>query len=217
MPLGVVTNTLVDPADLADVIAVIVVEFTTIKLATETPPISTDVAPVKLAPVIVIEVPPNVDPLDGETLDTVGAISTYSNELIASFVPLGVVTKTIAEPATLASVVAVIVVEFTTANSVTATPPIVTCVVPMKFAPVIVIEVPPNVDPPDGETLDTVGAVSTYSNKLFTSFVPLGVVTKTLAEPATLASVVAVIVVELTTVKLATETPPIVTDITSAK
>jgi hypothetical protein len=67
-----VTNTLAVPADLADTIAVIVVEFTMVKLTTEMPPIVTAVAPVKLAPVIVMEVPPNVDPLDGETLATVG-------------------------------------------------------------------------------------------------------------------------------------------------
>ena len=139
------------------------------------------------------------------------------NKLFTLFVPLGVVTKTLAEPATLASVVAVIVVESTTVNSVTATPPIVTSVVPAKFVPVISIEVPPNVDPPDGETLNAVGAVSTYSNKLFASFVPFEFVTNTLAEPATLASVVAVMVVESMTVNSATATPPIVTDITSAK
>jgi len=73
VPLGVVINTLTIPADLADMIAVIVVEFTTVKLATETLPIVTAVAPVKLVPVIVMEVPPNVDPPDGEMLATVGA------------------------------------------------------------------------------------------------------------------------------------------------
>jgi len=76
VPLGVVTKTLAVPADLADVVAVMVVEFTTVKLVTEMPPITTAVAPVKLAPVIAMEVPPNVDPLDGETLATVGGITT---------------------------------------------------------------------------------------------------------------------------------------------
>jgi len=73
VPPAVVTNTLTIPADLADMIAVIVVEFTMAKLLAKTPPIIIAVAPVKLAPVIVMEVPPNVDPLDGETLATVGA------------------------------------------------------------------------------------------------------------------------------------------------
>jgi hypothetical protein len=68
-----VTNTLAVPATLAAMVAVIVVEFTTVKLLAKTPPIIIAVAPVKFAPVIVMEVPPNVDPLDGETLATVGA------------------------------------------------------------------------------------------------------------------------------------------------
>jgi len=67
-----VTKTLTVPADLADAIAVMVVEFTTTTLVAETPPIATAVVPVKLAPVIVIEVPPNVEALDGETPTTVG-------------------------------------------------------------------------------------------------------------------------------------------------
>jgi len=76
VPLGVVTKTLEIPADLADVIAVMVVESKTIKLVTETLPIVTAVAPVKPVPAIVMEVPPNVDPPDGETLATVGAGTT---------------------------------------------------------------------------------------------------------------------------------------------
>jgi len=217
VPLGVVTNTLAEPATLASVVAVIVVESTTVNSVTAIPPIVTSVVPVKFAPVIVMEVPPNVDPLEGETLDTVGEVSTYSNKLFASFVPLGVVTNTLAEPATLASVVALMVVEFTTVNSVTAIPPIVTSVVPVKFAPVIAIEVPPNVEPLEGETLDTVGEVSTYSNKLFALFVPLEVVTNTLAEPENFASVVAVMVVGFTTVNSVTATPPIVTAVVPVK
>jgi len=67
-----VTKTLTVPADLADVIAVMVVEFTTITLVAKTSPIATAVVPVKFVPVIVIEVPPNVEALDGETPATVG-------------------------------------------------------------------------------------------------------------------------------------------------
>jgi len=48
------------------------VELTTIKLATGNPPIVTAVAPVKFTPIIAMEVPPNVDPLDGEKLDIIG-------------------------------------------------------------------------------------------------------------------------------------------------
>ena len=97
-------------------------------------------------------------------------VKAYSNKLFASFVPLGVVTNTLAEPRTLAPVIAVMVVESTTVNSATATPPIVTSVAPVKSVPAIVTEVPPNVDPLEGETLDTVGANETYSKKLFELF-----------------------------------------------
>ena len=48
-------------------------------------------------------------------------------------------------------------------------------------------------------------------------FVPLGVVTSTLAVPALPAGVVAVIEVELTTVKLGTVAPPIVTEVAPVK
>jgi len=105
-----------------------------------------------------MEVPPNVDPPDGKTLVTTGAETIYSNKLFALFVPLGVATKRLAKPAIFAAMVAVMVVEFTTLKLATEIPPIATAVAPVKFAPVIVIEVPPNVDPLDGETLATVGA-----------------------------------------------------------
>ena len=105
-----------------------------------------------------MKVPPNVDPPDGETLVTTGTGTIYSNKLFALFVPLGVATNRLAKPATLAAIVAVMVVELTTIKLATETPPIATAVAPVKLSPVIVIEVPPNVDPLDGETLATVGA-----------------------------------------------------------
>jgi hypothetical protein len=46
----------------------------------------------------------------------------------------------------------------TTTTLVAATPPTVTLDAPVRFVPVIVIAVPPNVDPDVGETEDTVGA-----------------------------------------------------------
>ena len=76
-PLGVVTTTLAVPADPAGVVAVIVVAFTTVTLVAATPRIVTPVAPVKLAPVIVILVPPKVEPLAGLTLLTVGAGNVF--------------------------------------------------------------------------------------------------------------------------------------------
>lgn len=50
----------------------IVVAFTTTKLVAAVPPMVTLVAPVKLVPVMVTDVPPVVGPLVGETAVTVG-------------------------------------------------------------------------------------------------------------------------------------------------
>jgi hypothetical protein len=73
VPLGVVTSTLAVPTVPAGVVAVILVELTTITLVAAVPPMVTAVAPVKSVPVMVIAVPPAVEPLVGEILVTVGA------------------------------------------------------------------------------------------------------------------------------------------------
>ena len=73
VPLGVVTKTLAAPAAWAGVVAVMVVELTKAKVAALTPPMVTPVAPVKSVPVMVMTVPPAVEPLVGEILVTVGA------------------------------------------------------------------------------------------------------------------------------------------------
>jgi hypothetical protein len=78
--------------------------------------------------------------------------------VFAVFVPDGVVTRTLAVPEVPAGVVAVIEVALTTVTPVAAAPPKVTEVAPVKPVPVIVIEVPPRVDPVAGDTADTVGA-----------------------------------------------------------
>ena len=72
VPPTVVTNTLAAPALPAGVVAVILVELTTVKL-TAVPPMVTEVAPARSAPVMVMLVPPAPDPVEGETLVTVGA------------------------------------------------------------------------------------------------------------------------------------------------
>jgi hypothetical protein len=61
------------PAEPAGVVAVICVELSTVKLAAAVPPKVTEVAPVRLVPVMVTLVPPAVGPLLGDTLVTVGA------------------------------------------------------------------------------------------------------------------------------------------------
>ena len=72
-PPGVVTTTSTVPADFAGDTAVIdVPEFTTTPVAA-VPPKVTPVAPVRFVPVIVTDVPPAVEPLDGLKLVTVGA------------------------------------------------------------------------------------------------------------------------------------------------
>ena len=76
---------------------------------------------------------------------------------MAEFVPLGVVTSTLAVPAVPDGVVAVIVVAFTTVTAVAAVPPIVTAVAPVKSVPVIVTDCKPASGPDDGLMDVTVG------------------------------------------------------------
>ena len=68
------------------------------------------------------------------------------------------VIDTVFAPIVPAGVTAVTVVELTTLTEVAATPSIVTELVPVKFVPVIVIAVPPLVDPVFGFTDEIVGA-----------------------------------------------------------
>ena len=131
--------------------AVMVVDETTTTLVAATPPTVTLVAPVKLVPVIVIGVPPKVEPEVGETEEiVVGA--KYINAFDALAVPFGVVTTTLFAPTVPAGVTTVTLVDETTTTLVAATPPTVTLVAPVKLAPVIVIAVPPAVKPEFGVT-----------------------------------------------------------------
>ncbi|OLP47167.1 hypothetical protein BJF91_10780 [Allorhizobium taibaishanense] len=72
-PEDVVTATFFVPAVPAGVTAVIRVAETTLKLVAACPPIVTAVAPVKAVPVMVIVVPPTVEPVGGVTAVTFGA------------------------------------------------------------------------------------------------------------------------------------------------
>ena len=71
--------------------------------------------------------------------------------------PPAVVTITFTEPAVLAGVVAVIVVELVTLTPVAVLPPMVTVAPLTKFVPVIVILAPPAVGPELGDIAVTVG------------------------------------------------------------
>ena len=67
------TSTFCAPIVPEGVVAVSVVEFTTVKPVAGTPPMVTLLAPVKLVPTIVNEVPPSAGPVFGLTLAIVGA------------------------------------------------------------------------------------------------------------------------------------------------
>ena len=76
---------------------------------------------------------------------------------MAEFVPPGVVTRTLADPAVRAGVVTVMVVAFTTVTAVAAVPPIETDVAPVKLVPVRVTACPPASGPDDGLIAVAVG------------------------------------------------------------
>ena len=70
-PPGVVTTTLAEPAPRGGAVQVILVELFTVIPVAFTPPKVTDVAPVKLVPVIITLMPPN-GPEEGVTPEIVG-------------------------------------------------------------------------------------------------------------------------------------------------
>lgn len=145
-----VTVRLLAPTVPAGVTAVMVVALTTTTLVAATPPTVTLLAPVKLVPVMVMAVPPNVEPEVGLRLMMVGAGVMYVNALSLVNIPVGVVTTTLFAPGVPAGVTAVMEVALTTVTLVAAVPPTVTLVVPNKFVPVILKGVPPNVEPEVG-------------------------------------------------------------------
>ena len=73
VPPAVVTKTLAVPALPAGVVQVAVVLLVTLKAEQAEPPTVMPVAPVRLVPVMVIDVPPAVGPLVGVMAVTVGA------------------------------------------------------------------------------------------------------------------------------------------------
>jgi len=77
---------------------------------------------------------------------------------VAVAVPPAVVTETFCAPSAPDGVTAVIEVALTTTTLVAAAPPKVTLLAPVKFVPLIVIGVPPNVVPEFGDRLAMVGA-----------------------------------------------------------
>ena len=139
--------------------------------------------------------------------------------VFAALVPPGVVTSTLLAPAVPAGVVQVMVVALTTTLFVTAVPPKVTPVAPVKPVPVSVTAVPPAMLPALGATLVSVGGDggATYVKSVFAALVPPGVVTTTLTAPAARAGVVQVIVAAFTTFKAVALVPPKVTLVAPVK
>jgi hypothetical protein len=155
-PPGIVTVTSTAP-DPAGEVAVIDVALSTVYVLAGVPPKLTAVAPVKLVPAIVTEVPPAAGPEDGLTRVTVGgATYVYWSLVLVALVPPGVVTVMSTVPAAPAGAVAEIWLDLLTTN-VAAVPPKLTPVAPVKPVPLIVTVVPPVVGPDVGLTLVTDG------------------------------------------------------------
>jgi hypothetical protein len=95
-----VTLTSTVPAAWAGEVVVILVLETTVKEAAAVVPKFTDVAPVKLVPVMVTGVPPAIGPDVGETALTVGRATNVKWSLgLVGEVPLGLMTVTSTVPA----------------------------------------------------------------------------------------------------------------------
>src|SRR3989442_1757360 len=205
------------PAACAGVVALICVALTKLTPVAAVPPTVTVAVVSKFVPLIVIAMPPAVEPDVGLTPVTVGAGgATYVN-WSAALVALDwppTVTTTSAAPATCAGVVALSCVALTKLTPVATAPPTVTVAVASKFVPLIVIAVPPLVAPEVGLTPVTVGGGGAMYMNWSAALVALDwppTVTITSNVPATCAGVVALICVALTTLTLVAGVPPTVT------
>ena len=94
---------------------------------------------------MVMSAPPSTTPVFGKTESMED--DAYENALGNVDARLGVVIVMLTEPAACAGVTAVIVVDETTTMFVAGAPPIVTLVAPVKYAPEIVMGVPPTIVP----------------------------------------------------------------------
>ena len=170
MPHVEVTAMLTSPTGLAGAVAVIDVPLTTLNVA-GVPPNVTDVAPVKFWPVMVIVVVPSAAPVLDDSEDKIGtahALPVKVNALLNVVVPVALVTAIAAIPAVPDGDVNVSWVSETALTLVAADPPTVTPVVPVKFVPTSVTEVPPVEAPLTGATESIAGAAlneRAYSNK----------------------------------------------------
>ena len=203
VPPGVVTVIFPLVAPLATT-AVICVALFTAKLEAAVPLMATAVAPVKLLPVITMELP--ADPLPGLKLEIAGAATVILKFVLDVVVPAGVVTAMTPVVVPLA-IVAVICVALFTVKLAAALPLKVTAVAPVKSVPVITTETP--TAPVVGLKVDMAGG-KVMAKLPDDAPVPLEVVTLIFPVVEPLATT-AVIVVALVTEKLEAAFAPNVT------
>lgn len=214
VPLAVVSVRTCAPTAPAGDTAVTVVGFTTVTLDAATPPIVTALVPDRFRPVIVTTVPPTVGPEAGLNDETVGD-ATYVKPSSRLAMPPGVEIDTVCGPTSPTGASAFTVTPSTTVTPVAARPPIVTDVVPIRFAPVMEISVLQHVGPADGDTDEIVGAAK-YVKPFDSVAVPVGVTNTTCCDPAVPAGVTAVTIESFTTVTSVAAFPPTVTDVVPA-
>ena len=160
VPPAVVAVTVTAPAAPAGAVALIDVADTNVTAVPALAPKFTVVAPeTNPVPVRVTTVPPARGPFVGLNAVTVGA-ATYVKLTTLVDVPPGVVTVTVAAPATPAGEVAVIEVAELTTTFDAAFAPNFTAVAPVKLVPVMVTDVPPATGPLVGLNDVTVGAAT---------------------------------------------------------
>ena len=112
-------------------------------------------------PAIVTTSPPPVEPLIGKIPVTVGlSTKVKRSPATMALLPSALVTITFTAPATCAGATAVTVVSVTLAKLVASTVPNFTAVVPVNPVPVMVIAVPPALDPLDGAIEVTAGVAA---------------------------------------------------------
>ena len=167
VPAGVVTVTFTAPAAPGGVTQVLVFESRTATFRQEALPTETLAPGTKFVPVMTSVVPPPVGPIDGVSPVVVGG-TAYVNAAGAVAVPSAVVTATSTGPTAPVGVSQVIVEESTTDTLVHAFPPTSTVDPAVKFPPLIVIWVPPLVEPEFGLTEAIVGAGPTMKDVLAT-------------------------------------------------
>src|SRR5882672_8601645 len=159
VPAGVVTRTSTVDAAPAGAVTVIDVALKAVTLPAVAPKLTTGVPGVKLAPVMVTDVPPAVGPVFGLTDATDGGGVTNVNwsALPVADVPAGVVTVMSTVPGAPLGESAVICPALLTVKLAALAAPNLTPVAPVKLVPAMTTDVPPAAVPVTGLTPVTDG------------------------------------------------------------